>query len=61
MPHDRDGKQISVGDTVWVPCIVRTIHDGEGYCNVDLETLQPMPPTNNRTELTLNAKQVLKK
>ena len=60
MPHDRDGKLLSVGDEVLVPCRIKTIHDTEGYCNVDLETLQPMYPGDTRSLVVLNAKQVVK-
>lgn len=60
MPHDRDGEVLSVGDTVYVPVKITAIHLTEDYCNVNLETLQPMPPSHTRTELHLNAKQVIK-
>ena len=60
MPHDKNGNLLSVGDTVNVSCRIKAIHDTEGYCNVDLETLQPMYPSDNKSFLVLNAKQVLK-
>jgi hypothetical protein len=60
MPHDRDGKPLNVGDQVLVPARVKEIHMAEEFCNVSLETSQPMYPSNNRTTLTLNAKQVVK-
>jgi hypothetical protein len=59
MPHDRDGERLGVGDTVLVPARILRIHDTEDYCNVDLETVQPMSPLDSRTPLTLNAKQVV--
>lgn len=60
MPHDRDGRLLSVGDLVNVPCRVKAIHDTEQFCNVDLETRQPMYPDTYLCMLTLNAKQVVK-
>ena len=59
--HDRDGKELSVGDTVVVPAIVRSISSaGEEYCNVTLETIKPMYPGTSPSALSLNAKQVVK-
>lgn len=60
MPHDRDGRLLSVGDTVNVPCRIKEIHNTEEYCNVTLETSQPMYPGNDRSSVVLNAKQVVK-
>lgn len=60
MPHDRDGTLLKVGNTVMVPARVKELHDTEEYCNVTLETLQPMHPGNVRSTLVLNAKQVVK-
>ena len=59
MPHDRDGKLLGVGDSVLVPARITAIHDTEEYCNVTLETSQPMYPSNDRSQLNLNAKQVV--
>lgn len=60
MPHDIHGKLLSVGDTVKVLCRVKEIHNTEEYCNVNLETLQPMYPGEHRSGIVLNAKQVEK-
>ena len=60
MPHDRDGTLLKVGNTVMVPARVKELNDTEEYCNVTLETLQPMHPGNSRSTLVLNAKQVVK-
>lgn len=59
MPHDRDGTLLKVGNTVMVPARVKEIHDTEEYCNVTLETLQPMYPGNSYSTIVLNAKQVV--
>ncbi len=58
MPHDKDGAELRVGDTVNIPCRVKAIHVTEDYCNVDLETLLEMPPTGHHSALTLNSRQV---
>lgn len=59
MPHDLTGRELQVGDTVWVPAKVTRIHAGEDYCNLSLETTEPMFPGNDKSALTLNARQVL--
>ena len=60
MPHDRSGNQLAVGDLVAVPCRVARVTTGEEYCNVDLETVHPMFPTQTPSTVTLNARQVEK-
>ena len=60
MPHDKRGEELKVGDTVMVPCRVKAIHLTEDYCNVDLETKLPMPPTGTVQALTLNSRQTIK-
>jgi hypothetical protein len=61
MPHDMNGDELKVGATVFVPCKVKAIHLTEEYCNLDLETNISMYPSNNKTSLTLNSRQVTKK
>jgi hypothetical protein len=61
MPHDRDGKVLSIGDYVYVPCVVTMIATVEEHCNVTLETVEPMYPGDYKTTITLNSKQVEKK
>ncbi len=60
MPHDKRGTELHVGDTVMVPCLIKAIHLTENYCNVDLETKIEMPPSSDRTRLTLNSRQTIK-
>ena len=60
MPHDRDGKELKVGDHVLVPCYVKEIHITEEFCNVGLATAQPMYPGTYPSSLSLNSKQVVK-
>lgn len=59
MPHDRDGKLLHVGDLVLVPCRIKSITQEELYCNATLETRHPMPPYENPTTITLNARQIV--
>lgn len=61
MPHDRDGKELKVGDFVDVPCMVDSIITGEEYCNVTLKTTENMFPSESPTTVVLNAKQVVKR
>ncbi len=60
MPHDLNGKRLNVGDVVTVRCKVKAIHDTEEYCNVSLETNIAMFPSDTKSALTLNARQVEK-
>lgn len=60
MPHDKQGAEVHVGDVVTVRCRVKEIHLTEQYCNVQLETVEPMYPGEGRSMLTLNAKQTEK-
>lgn len=60
MPHDTAGNRLEVGDRVSIACRVKQIFTTEEYCNLTLETIELMYPGNERTMLTLNAKQVTK-
>lgn len=60
MPHDINGKVVAVGDTVIIRAKVLNVNMGEEYCNVTVETEQPMFPGTNKSQITLNAKQVEK-
>ena len=60
MPHDRDGIEVKPGDRVLVECVVKAVHSTADYCNVDLETVSPMPPRDTSTMLTMNTRQVRK-
>lgn len=58
MATDRNGREISVGDVVAIPCEVKEITDGVQH-HLVLETLYPMPDgAPNR--LALNEQQVFK-
>ncbi len=58
MPHDKNGNLLKEGDTVLIEATVRTIQTGEEYCNLTVDTVEPMYPGDSKTAITLNAKQV---
>ena len=60
MPHDRRGQLIEEGDIVHIPARVVRVHEGTDYCNLTLETIEPMHPGVLHTSISLNAKQVEK-
>lgn len=60
MPHDKNGQELKVGDTVAVEAVVTAIFQTDDYCNVNLNTVEPMFPGNDKTFLVLNTKQVEK-
>jgi len=61
MPHDREGKELKIGDFVYVPCTVIAIQETDTYCNISLETVEAMPPTDTKSYMSLNTRQVEKK
>lgn len=58
VPHDMNGRNLRVGDRVTVACVVTAIQPGPDYCNLSLETEQPMHPGLSKTALSLNSRQV---
>jgi hypothetical protein len=58
MPHDRKGNLLKVGDIVNIPAVVTNVNEGEDYCNISVETIEPMFPGNSKSTISLNAKQV---
>jgi len=60
MPHDANGSLLAVGDEVVLPATVLSIQTGEDYCNVTIESKTPCLPGDHKTQVTLNAKQVVK-
>lgn len=58
MPHDRIGQKIEVGDHVMVPCVVKEVHPTDDFCNLTLETLEPMYPAGTPNTIVLNTKMV---
>lgn len=57
MPHDVNGNKLEVGDEVIVRCKVKQVTTGEDYCNVTLETVEPMKPSGTPYSISLNAGQ----
>lgn len=60
MPHDKNGAELAIGDKVTVEAVVKEIQTGEEYCNVSLETSEPMHPAETKTPICLNTRQVVK-
>ncbi len=47
MPHDINNQPMKVGDRVTIEFEVIAIHEGEEYCNCQLQSVEPMPPYKN--------------
>jgi hypothetical protein len=60
MPHDRKGNVLNVGDEVMVPAKITSVQAGLEYCNLTVETIEPMYPGESKSTITLNTKQVEK-
>lgn len=58
MPHDKNGHVLKVGDKVVIHASVTSITEGQEYCNLGVSTDEVMFPSNEKTSITLNAKQV---
>ena len=61
MNHDRDDKELKVGDFVCIHGVVKETreHQKEGF-NLVVETTEPVFPGQSKLELTVNDKQVVK-
>lgn len=46
MPHDKNGKELQVGDIVKVEFRVERLDTAIDYCNVSLKSVILMPPLN---------------
>jgi hypothetical protein len=58
--HDKNGVLLEVGDLVIVPCRVIEAQAHTEYCNLKLETVEPMHPSDRKDTLVVNTKQVYK-
>ena len=61
MPHDFNNTEVAVGDLVMIPCRVTDVfvtEDGK-YCNLNVQTVHPMPPYETGSAITLNTRQVV--
>lgn len=59
MPHDKNGQAVKEGDRVAIFGTVKRVEVGEEYCNVTVETEEPMYPSDAPSSVTLNARQVV--
>jgi hypothetical protein len=59
MPHDADGHILREGDVVYIPAKITVINPMEDYCNLSLESVEPMYPGEHKAFFTANARQVL--
>jgi hypothetical protein len=61
MPHDFNDTEVNVGDLVFIPAKVTAVYQTEDgkFCNLNLETVHPMPPYETGTTVVLNTKQVV--
>lgn len=58
MPHDKNGTVLQPGDSVLIRGTVREVHAGEEYCNLNVDTDEPMYPGDSKTLIVVNARQV---
>jgi len=60
VPHDKNGVRVRVDDLVTVRCRVIAVQLGDEFCNLSLETVEPMHPADHKSALSLNSQQVEK-
>jgi hypothetical protein len=58
MPHDKNQNPIQPGDEVIIRASVSSVTQEESYCNVTVVTQEGMPPSGDKSTITLNAAQV---
>jgi hypothetical protein len=58
MAHDVNGTLLQEGDEVVIRAKVKSIQATGDYCNVSVDCVEPMPPSNNVSSFCLNTKQV---
>jgi hypothetical protein len=56
--RDVNGTELRVGDHVVVEGVIKSANPTDEYCNVQIETDEPMYPGDSKSTLWLNAKQV---
>ncbi len=60
MPHTKDNHLVTVDDILFLPCRVKAVHAAVEYCNVDVVTVEPMPPYETGAAFsTINTRQFL--
>lgn len=60
MAIDRNKERLKVGDVVHVPCRIVNIGNSEKHHNLLVETVDPLFPTNQPAQFSLNGRQCLK-
>jgi hypothetical protein len=59
MPHDKNGKEVVIGQEVIMRFKVTAVMQGTEYCNVNLESVEKLYPGNYPTLLSaVNTKQL---
>lgn len=58
MQQDKNGASVKVGDRVTIECVVTAIQVGDGQCNLDLETAEPLKRGATKTRFSADACQV---
>lgn len=59
MPHLKGGQPAVVGQRVLIPATITAVHAGTDYCNMTVETDEPMHPGNTKTTISLNTGQAI--
>jgi len=58
MPHDINGDELHIGDTILIPAKVKSITMDENYCNLTATFTEPMPPYKTLDERVYNTRMV---
>lgn len=48
MATDKHGLALKVGDRVCLECVILAISEDADGCNLELQTVEPIPPGNHR-------------
>lgn len=57
--HDAKGRELKVGDTVLIPCVIQSLSGDEQYCCLSVRTVGVMPGNRDYSLITaLSTKQV---
>jgi hypothetical protein len=58
--HDKNGVLLHEGDIVTLKATVVTLHGNPEFCNVTIETVEPMYPSDRKDKYTVNTRQIEK-
>ena len=57
--HDAKGRELKVGDTVLIPCVVTSCNGDENFCCLNAKTIGVMPGNGMHNDINaLSTKQV---